>query len=75
MSREAGCGVMLWDGASRGTYENATELLSEGKKVLVYSSRTRSFFRLETRGDLAALAQPAAPVRRRRSASAQLRLG
>jgi hypothetical protein len=36
MAQDAQCGVMLWDGKSKGTLNNIQELLSAGKKTLVY---------------------------------------
>jgi hypothetical protein len=52
MAHEAQCGIMLWDGESRGTLANIVNLLHEGKKVLVYFSPTKIFHKLSTEDDL-----------------------
>ena len=48
MAEEAHCGLMLWDGKSKGTLSNIITLLSSGKKVLVYLSPEKKFHRLTT---------------------------
>ena len=55
MAREAGCGVMLWDGRSKGTLHNILNLIRADKKVLVYFSPERAFYKLSTAEDLDAL--------------------
>lgn len=55
MAREAGCGVMLWDGKSKGTLHNIINLLGAGKKVLVYFSPEKAFRKLSTGEDLTTL--------------------
>ena len=55
MSQEAKCGVMLWDGKSRGTLNNMLNLIGAGKKTLVYFSPTKDFHVLATQNDLQAL--------------------
>jgi hypothetical protein len=57
MTRDANCGVMLWDGKSRGTLNNVTNLISDGKKVLLYFSPKRTFQKLSTMEDLHRLLQ------------------
>ena len=52
MAAEATCGFMLWDGRSRGTLANVLTLLDSGKKVLLYVSSRKSFFRLSSHRDL-----------------------
>jgi hypothetical protein len=52
MAHEAQCGIMLWDGESRGTLANIENLLREGKKVLVYFSPTKIFHKLCTEEEL-----------------------
>lgn len=52
MARDAKCGVMLWDGASKGTLNNIQNLIGAGKKVLVYLSATKSFIKLNNQEDL-----------------------
>ena len=55
MSREAKCGVMLWDGKSKGTLNNILNLIGAGKRTLVYFSPTKDFHVLATRDDLQTL--------------------
>ncbi len=55
MAREARCGLMLWDGRSRGTVSNIVNLIGAGKKVLVYLAPDRQFYKLTTPGDLQGL--------------------
>lgn len=55
MANEAKCGVMLWDGRSRGTLNNILNLIAAGKRVLVYLSPTMEFYVLASREDLQAL--------------------
>jgi hypothetical protein len=38
MSREAQCGLMLWDAKSKGTLQNMLNLIGAGKRALVYHS-------------------------------------
>ncbi|MGA2328480.1 MAG: hypothetical protein ABSH05_19560 [Bryobacteraceae bacterium] len=55
MAREAKCGVMLWDGRSKGTLHNVLNLIGAGKKVLVYFSPQKAFYKLSTPHDLDSL--------------------
>lgn len=55
MAREARCGVMFWDGKSKGTLNNIHNLLHDGKKVLVYLSLDKTFHKLTNQADLQAL--------------------
>lgn len=55
MSEEAGCGLMLWDGKSKGTLQNMLKLIGAGKPTLVYFAPTKDFHRLSSEGDLQAL--------------------
>ena len=57
MAREANCGVMLWDGRSKGTMANVINLLESGKKVLVYFSPDEKFYKLADKGALRNLLQ------------------
>ncbi len=52
MAHEARCGVMLWDGKSRGTLNNILNLLRDRKKVLVYLSSDKAFHKLSIDADL-----------------------
>jgi adenine-specific DNA-methyltransferase len=55
MSQEAGCGLMLWDGKSKGTLQNMLKLIDAKKPTLVYFAPTKEFHRLTTESDLQAL--------------------
>jgi hypothetical protein len=55
MVQAAKCGVMLWDGASRGTLNNIQNLIGAGKQVLVYLSTSKTFIKLTSQKDLEAL--------------------
>jgi hypothetical protein len=52
MAREARCGVMLWDGKSKGTLNNIHNLLHDQKKILVYLSSDKNFHKLCNEADL-----------------------
>jgi len=52
MGRDAKCGLMLWDGASKGTFTNILELLNDRKPVLVYFAPEKKFFKLAGETDL-----------------------
>jgi hypothetical protein len=54
-SREAKCGVMFWDGKSKGTLHNMLNLIGAGKKTLVYFAPTKDFYVLATKADLQSL--------------------
>ena len=43
---------MIWDGKSKGTLNNIINLLKENKKVLVYFSQNKEFYKLITFDDL-----------------------
>jgi hypothetical protein len=55
MSKEAQCGVMLWDAKSKGTLQNMLNLIAAGKRTLVYFGPTKDFHVLATEQDLQAL--------------------
>jgi hypothetical protein len=55
MCREAKCGVMFWDGKSKGTLQNVLNLIGAGKKTLVYFTPTRDFHVLANQQDLQSL--------------------
>src|SRR5208337_3736336 len=44
MAKDASCGFMLWDGASKGTLTNIVNLLGLRKKTLLYLSPKKLFF-------------------------------
>ena len=55
MSKEAQCGVMLWDGKSKGTLQNMLNLIGGGKRTLVYFAPTKDFHVLTNEHDLQGL--------------------
>lgn len=57
MAEDAKCGLMLWDGRSKGTLSNVQRLLAEAKKTLVYLAPEKAFSKLSSEQDLAALLQ------------------
>jgi hypothetical protein len=52
MAREAKCGLMLWDGKSKGTLHNMLNLIRAGKRTLVYFGPTKDFHVLSNEEDL-----------------------
>lgn len=52
MAGEAKCGLMLWDGKSKGTLHNMLNLLQAGKRTLVYFGPTKDFHVLSSKEDL-----------------------
>ncbi len=57
MAEEAKCGMMLWDGRSKGTLNNIQNLLRLGKKTLVYLATDKAFHKLSSEEDLQHLLQ------------------
>jgi hypothetical protein len=55
MANEAKCGVMLWDGGSKGTLNNILNLIGAEKRTLVYFSPRKEFYVLANGDDLQAL--------------------
>lgn len=52
MAQDAKCGVMLWDGKSKGTLNNIQNLVRAGKKTLVYFAPAKTFYKLSSEPDL-----------------------
>jgi len=52
MTQDAKCGVMLWDGKSKGTLNNIQNLINSGKKALVYLGPEKAFHKLSSPEDL-----------------------
>lgn len=46
MAKVADFGFVVWDGASSGSVANMSELLKDGKKVVVYHVPTKRFYNL-----------------------------
>jgi hypothetical protein len=57
MAHDAKCGLMLWDGKSKGTLNNIQQMITAGKKALVYLAPERTFHKLSTEQDLYDLLQ------------------
>jgi hypothetical protein len=55
MAQEAKCGLMLWDGKSKGTLQNILKLIGAQKRALVYFAPTREFHVVGNDADLQAL--------------------
>ncbi len=55
MSQEAKCGLMLWDGKSKGTLQNILKLIGAEKRALVYFAPTNDFHVVGNETDLQAL--------------------
>ncbi len=72
MARDAKCGVMLWDGESKGTLNNIQELMSAGKTTLVYFAPEKTFHKLISGQQLEELLQRCDPVKIR-EANRQIR--
>jgi hypothetical protein len=67
MAQDAKCGIMLWDGKSKGTLNNIQELIRRGKKTLVYLAAERAFHKIVTERDLTALLERCDPNAVRRA--------
>ncbi|MDZ4800130.1 MAG: hypothetical protein SGI92_18390 [Bryobacteraceae bacterium] len=61
MAEDAKCGMMLWDGESKGTLNNIQNLIGAGKKTLVYFSPERAFYKLTSVEDLELLLARCSP--------------
>lgn len=55
MAADADCGLMIWDGRSRGTLANLANLVDDSKPVSLYVSQRRRFVNVLTPDDLAAV--------------------
>jgi len=63
MARDASYGFMIWDGKSRGTFNNVLNLLNHGKKVLVYLSPAKRFSSVADSSQLRRILQDSASPR------------
>jgi len=52
MVQDARCGIMLWDGKSKGTLNNIQQLIASGKKTLVYLATDKAFHKIVTPHEL-----------------------
>lgn len=55
MAKVADYGLVLWDGKSKGSYNNMLELIQYNKKSLLYFAPTKSFLTISNAEDLAEL--------------------
>lgn len=55
MANEADYGLMIWDGESRGTFNNIVNLISQNKTVAVYLSRQHKLVVVKTQDDILSL--------------------
>jgi len=61
MAQDAKCGIMLWDGKSKGTLNNIQQLIGSGKKTLVYLAAEKVFHKITTEEELDAFLQRCDP--------------
>jgi hypothetical protein len=61
MAGDAKCGIMLWDGKSKGTLNNIQQLIGSGKKTLVYLATEKAFHKIVTEDELDAFLQRCDP--------------
>lgn len=59
MASRARCGLMLWDGKSRGTLQNILNLRETDKPVRVYLVTTKAFYTVRSEDDLFAFLREA----------------
>jgi hypothetical protein len=59
MADAAECGIMLWDGESRGTLANVENLARDGKPVSVYVGPRRRFINVRSAPDIGSLVSDA----------------
>ncbi|MBQ7759138.1 hypothetical protein [Anaerotignum sp.] len=55
MAEDADCGLMIWNGESRGTLNNILNLISMDKKVMVYFQPQREFYAVKSFEDVESL--------------------
>jgi hypothetical protein len=48
MAKETDFGMMIWDGKSKGTFNNIINLIKLNKKILVYLSSTKMFYNISS---------------------------
>ena len=74
MAERAQFGLMLWDAASTGTLSNVFELLSQGKKSVVFVNRETKFLNVKRGDDVLELVNHMSDGARK-SADRKIRLG
>lgn len=52
MANEADYGFMIWDGKSRGTFNNIVNLVNQNKKVVIYLTTQKRMFVIKSIDDL-----------------------
>lgn len=66
MVSDADYGLMLWDGASKGTFNDIVQMVRKGKPVVVYLARQKNCESLRSASDLAQLLAKSDPVAARK---------
>lgn len=51
MADDASVGFMIWDGKSKGTLTNVFRLISQNKKVVIYTAPSKQFSDLKNKAD------------------------
>jgi len=51
MADEASVGFMIWDGKSKGTLTSVFRLISQNKKVVIYTAPSKQFSDLKNKAD------------------------
>ena len=52
MAKKADIGFMIWNGKSKGTFNNIINLLTFGKEVILYFVPNQKFYQFKTMKDL-----------------------
>lgn len=52
MAKDSDIGFMIWNGKSKGTFNNMINLLNLGKKVILYYVPTQKFYQFQQMNDL-----------------------
>ena len=52
MAKDADYGLMIWNGKSRGTFNNIVNLVKNKKKVLLFLNPIKEFYTIKTREDI-----------------------
>jgi len=61
MAKDASCGLMIWDGRSKGTLNNVLNLLQDGKLAVLYFSPEETFFTIRSPNDVRELLSRCTP--------------
>lgn len=55
MAEDADCGLMIWNGKSKGTLHNTLNLISRGKETVLFYTPEQKFYTIQTSDDLTEL--------------------